>query len=496
MTMGDLLICNTDNSGGTDAEVGSDWDKIQLALNGIVLGPESSNSGDIVTFNGSSGTVVQDSGKSFSTDGTLSSNSDSYISTQKAIVTYVTTGLGTKQNTITTGTNLQYLAGDLSLITFPTNVSTFSNDAGYLTSSTGVTSFNTRHGAVTLTSSDVTTALSYTPVQSVSGTSGRISSSGGTTPTLDLVTTAVTPGSYTLTSLTVDAYGRITAASSYSLTNSDITTALTYTPFNAANVSTDGTMSADSDSLIPSQKALVTYVNSHVYSWLGTYNSLTSYVVNNCVYYLGSTYLCISPCTGIVPTNTSYWNIIVSIGATGATGATGSTGATGATGAQGPQGIQGVGSSGLTSNLSAPVATSGTGETLLFSCQVPASYAVTGTTLRIKMAGLSSSTGKLTFLIRAGVNGTTSDNQVWTSTQSVAQVANAHASLDVVLTVRSSTSCAADGSAFAGAVVLPTLIGAATTATIATSAIWYIDVSCICSAGTFTAEVGTIKESY
>lgn len=61
-----------------------------------------------------------------------------------------------------------------------------------------------------------------TKVQSVSGSTNRISVSGTVTPTIDLASGIATPGSATLASITVDSYGRITAYSSgTAYTNSD-----------------------------------------------------------------------------------------------------------------------------------------------------------------------------------------------------------------------------------------------------------------------------------
>lgn len=89
----DLILCKVDSAGGTQAAVGADFDIIQGNINGAVTGPASAVSGDFATFNGSSGKVIQDSGLSLSIDGTLASNSDVLIPSQKAVKTYVDTAI-------------------------------------------------------------------------------------------------------------------------------------------------------------------------------------------------------------------------------------------------------------------------------------------------------------------------------------------------------------------------------------------------------------------
>lgn len=88
--VGDMLLALTDGTAaGTQAAVGAQWNIIQSNIDGAVVGPASSTSGDLATFSGATGKVVQDSGVAVSTDGTMATNNNTKVPTEAAVRTYL-----------------------------------------------------------------------------------------------------------------------------------------------------------------------------------------------------------------------------------------------------------------------------------------------------------------------------------------------------------------------------------------------------------------------
>jgi hypothetical protein len=156
--------------------------------------------------------------------------------------------------------------------------------------SSGVTSFNTRSGAVTLTSGDVTTALTFTPYNAGGATVITTSNISSYAPTvsgtgaygtwgISISGNAATASTATSATSATTA-GTITGVYSGTLTSGQVTTALTYTPANTVSPTFTGTPIAPTQTVGTAgttQIATTAYVNpgssltgSNGYSKLGS----------------------------------------------------------------------------------------------------------------------------------------------------------------------------------------------------------------------------------
>ena len=89
--VGDMLTALTDGTAaGTQAAVGAQWNITQANVDGAVVGPTSSTASDFVTFSGTTGKVVQDSGLSLDTSTALGT-SNVKIPSQNAVKVYADT---------------------------------------------------------------------------------------------------------------------------------------------------------------------------------------------------------------------------------------------------------------------------------------------------------------------------------------------------------------------------------------------------------------------
>jgi len=287
------------------------------------------SSSDFVTFNSKEPAVA-------------SSTSAYYYRGDKtwAILNAATIGLGNVENTaLSTWAGSSYLTtvGTIGLGTWQGN----SIDTAYTNAK--VVSVNTRTGIITILASDIgagSTTSDKTFVSSPSGTSFIFTDS--ITASISGNAATVTNGLYSNATYTNPSWLSTLDGSKITGTNSiaaitlpvNLTSlaALSFVSTSFVKMSASGTFSLDTRILVPEAPSDGTcygrkntaWAATSGLSWKGAYNALTAYVIDDGVSYAGSSYICIAPTTGNLPTNASFWNLLSSMGNPGVSGISGS----------------------------------------------------------------------------------------------------------------------------------------------------------------------------
>ena len=142
--VGDMIICLTDGSTSTAAT----WTVIQTNIDGAVTGPSSSVDSHVVTFNGSTGKIVKDSG--FTIGKSVPSNA---VFTDTHYTTNIYAGSGTAANASTTNGNTKVTIADNTTVRGSvtikgTGATTVTSDASGVVT---INSTNTTYGVASTT---------------------------------------------------------------------------------------------------------------------------------------------------------------------------------------------------------------------------------------------------------------------------------------------------------------------------------------------------------
>lgn len=189
--VGDMVICINDGSAaGTHATVGSNWNIIQVNIDGAVIGPASSTADAIALFDGASGKLLKNSAK------TLSGLTTDIVAAVniKTLDTTATTAQSTSASEAIKGTGTVVLHKIAKTGTYSDLIGTPTIGNGQLTISGGTDLNVTAGGTFTANATgNTTTTLSHSNVTRSNTTNNSATlSPGGTTTIVDTVTSSAT----------------------------------------------------------------------------------------------------------------------------------------------------------------------------------------------------------------------------------------------------------------------------------------------------------------